>query len=287
MFIGEVSAYTIKKSTSFPHAIHFRKEVNYIYNVIILYRILKITEMISSHLLILIAVVVLCHFVARASGHAYFSYPTPRNVYCTNASCVAGGTLGAQGPVWTLPANSSLITQSLTTQTTCDGSVLFANATYGNTYDPGFQGTTAASWPAGSIQTFQIFISEIHSPENQIIYPTDGWQIRYRDGTQSNSTFSPISFTYVNVSNVSSIGPDPAIGFQLGQTVFATITVPSSMTNDGIFQFFWRNNEVGPGVMWLSCVDVNITALGTTLAPSTFSIVFAALLGAVSVALNM
>jgi hypothetical protein len=243
--------------------------------------------MISSRLLILIAVVVLCHFVSRASGHAYFSYPTPRNVYCTNASCVAGGALGAQGPVWSLPANSSLTVESSTSQTTCNGSMLFANVTYGNNYDPGFNGTTAASWPAGSTQTFQIFISETHSPENQTIYPTDGWQIRYRDGTQSNSTFSPILFTYVNVSNVSSTGPDPAIGFQLGQTVFATITVPSGMTSDGIFQFFWRNNEVGPGVMWLSCVDVTITALGTSLAPSTFSFVFVALLAAVSAALYM
>jgi hypothetical protein len=171
-----------------------------------------------------------------------------------------------------------LSAQSPTTQTTCNGSTLFANATYGNTYDPGFQGTTAVSWPAGSTQTFQIFISETHSPENQTIYPTDGWQILYRDGTQSGSTFSPILFTYVNVATAPSTGPDPAIGFQLGQIVYATITVPSGTTNDGIFQFFWRNNEVGPGVMWLSCVDVTITAFGTTLAPSTFSIVFTALL---------
>jgi hypothetical protein len=234
--------------------------------------------MISSRFLLVVVVVILCYFVSKISGHAYFSYPTPRNVYCTNASCVTGGTLGAQGPVWTLQANSSLITQSPTTQTTCNGSVVFANAAYGNTYDPGFQGTTAASWRAGSTQTFQIFISETHSPENQITYPTDGWQIRYRDGTQSSSTFSPISFIYVNVSTSASVGPDPAIGFQLGQTVSATITVPSGATSDGIFQFYWRNNEVGPGVMWLSCVDVTITALGIISSPSMFSIIFALLL---------
>jgi hypothetical protein len=249
---------------------------------------------------ILIAMVILCHFVSKACGHAYFSYPIPRNVYCTNSSCTSTGTLGSQGPVWSLPANSSL---SAVSQTTCNGSTVAANAPYGNTYDPGFQNTAAASWAAGSTQTFQIFISQIHSPENQIVYPTDGWEIRYRDGTQSNSTFSPISFTYGNVSYAASGTPAPAIGFQLGQNISVTITVPSSATSDGIFQFFWRNNEVptsnGTGVMWLSCVDVTITplgttttlgtttALGTTLIPSKFCFIFAVLLAAISATLNM
>jgi len=240
--------------------------------------------MISFHLLILIAVVILCHFVSTASGHAYFSYPIPRNVYCTNTSCTSNGTLGSQGPVWALPANSSL---SATSRTTCNGSVLAANASLVNSYDPGFQNITTATWAAGSTQTFQIFISQIHSQENQTIYPTDGWEIRYRDGMQSGSTFSPISFTYGNVSFTTSNIPAPAIGFQLGQNISVTITVPSGATSDGIFQFFWRNNEVGTSVMWLSCVDVTITALGATSIPSKFSIVFAVLLAAVSATLNI
>jgi hypothetical protein len=240
-------------------------------------------------LFILIAVVILCHFVSTTTGHAYFSYPIPRNAYCTNASCISNGngTIGYQGPIWSLPRNSSLSAVSPMSQTTCNGSALVANASLGLTYDPGFQNTTAASWTAGSIQTFQIFISQTHLAENQTIYPTDGWQILYRDGTQSNSTFSPISFTYGNVVYAASGAPAPAIGFQLGQNISVTITVPSSATSDGIFQFFWRNNEVGPGVMWLSCVDVTITALGTTSIPSKFSIVFGVLLAAVSAALNM
>ncbi|CAF4800971.1 unnamed protein product [Rotaria magnacalcarata] len=119
---------------------------------------------------------------------------------------------------------------------------------------------------------------QIHSPENQNIYPTDGWQIRYRDGEQTGSTFSPIPFIYVNVSTTASAGPAPAVDFILGQTVQATVTVPAKTTNQGIFQFFWRNNEVGPGVMWLSCVDVTITALGTTTVPSIFFIVFIVLM---------
>lgn len=243
--------------------------------------------MISFRVLIFIVGVILCHFLSKISGHAYFSYPTPRNVYCTNSSCTSDGVLGAQGPVWSLPANSSLITQSLTSETTCNGSTVLVNASLGNTYDPGFQGTTVVSWTAGSTQTFQIFISEIHSPENQTIYPTDGWQIRYRDGTQSGSTFTPIAFTYVNVSTVASTGPLPAIGFQLGQTILATITVPSGATSDGIFQFFWRNNEVGTGAMWLSCVDVAITAYSTILVPSTFSVILIGLLVALRATLNI
>ncbi|CAF1308531.1 unnamed protein product [Rotaria sordida] len=243
--------------------------------------------MMFSHLFLLVTLGILCHFVSWVYGHAYFSYPTPRNVYCTNASCTANGTLGPQGPVWSLPANSTLIAASPTSQTTCNGSALMPNAPVGNTYDPGFQGKTAASWPAGSSQTFQIFVSQIHSPENQTIYPTDGWQIRYRDGTQPGSIFSPIAFTYLNTSISGSIGLAPAIRFQLGQTVLATITVPLNTTTDGIFQFFWRNNEVGPGVMWLSCVDVTITALGTISAPTTYIIVLATLLTAISAVLNL
>ncbi len=247
-------------------------------------------------LLILIAVVTLCHFVSTASGHAYFSYPIPRNVYCTNSSCTSNGTLESQGPIWRLPANSSLDTVS---QTACNGSTVVANAPLGNTYDPGFQNTAAASWAAGSTQTFQIFISQIHLQENQTIYPTDGWQIRYRDGTQSGSTFSRIPFTYENVSYPISGALAPAVGFPLGQNISVTITVPSGATSDGIFQFFWSNNVVGGGVMWLSCVDITITAVGTTttlgtttalgtnLIPSKFSLIFAVLLVAISAALNM
>jgi len=208
-----------------------------------------------------------------------FSNPVPRVVYCSNSSCVTTGGLGSQGPVWGLSANSSLDTESPATQTTCNGTNLLAPARLNfSTYDPGFNGNTAVSWPAGSSQTFAIFISQIHLNENQIIYPTDGWQIRYRDGEQAGSTFSPIPFIYVNVSTTATAGPAPAVGFILGQTVRATITVPPKTTNQGIFQFFWRNNEVGQGVMWLSCVDVTITALGTSPVPSIFSIVFMALL---------
>jgi hypothetical protein len=236
---------------------------------------------------LLVAVGVLCHFASWISGHAYFSYPIPRNIYCTNATCTINGSLGAQGPVWGLLANSTLSVVSATSQTTCNGSNLASSAPLGNSYDPGFQGKTAVSWSAGSVQTLQIFISETHSPENQVVYPTDGWQIRYRDGTNSSSTFSPIPFTSVNIYTSASIGPAPAIGFQLGQTVSVTITVPSGATTDGIFQFFWRNNEVGTGVMWLSCVDATITGLGTIPTPSTFSIVFAVLLAAGSAALYM
>ncbi len=91
----------------------------------------------------------------------------------------------------------------------------------------------------------------------------------------------------MNVSTTPSIGPAPAIGFQLGQIVSATITVPSKTTTDGIFQFYWRNNEVGPGAMWLSCVDVTITSLSIITVSSKFLIVVAALLVAVSATLNM
>ncbi|CAF4710774.1 unnamed protein product, partial [Rotaria sp. Silwood2] len=238
-----------------------------------------------SRIFLLIAVGILCNFVSWISGHAYFAYPTPRSVYCTNASCTVNGTLGAQGPIWGLPANSTLIVASPISQTTCNGSILVANAPLGNTYDPGFQGKTSASWLTGSTQTLQIFVSETHSPENQTIYPTDGWQIRYRDGTQADSTFSAIPFTYVNVSTMRSVGPAQTIEFQLGQIVSATITVPMNTTTDGIFQFFWRNNEVSGGVMFLSCVDVAIINLSTILAPSTFSIIFASVLTTISATL--
>ncbi len=286
--------------------------MSYISKVITSNITLEIIEMIFSHLFLFVGIGILCYFVSCVSGHAYFSYPTPRNVYCTNASCTSNGSIGAQGPVWTLPANTTLVTSSPVTQTTCNGSNLLISAPLGNSYDPGFQGTTSASWVAGSTQTLQIFVSEIHSPENQIVYPTDGWQILYRDGTKSNSIFSPIPFTYLNVL---SSGPDPAIGFQLGQIVSASITVPTTTTTDGIFQFYWRNNEVGPGVMWLSCADVTITSinmtttsisvtttpinmnttssnviitsLGTIIVSSTFSIIFGALLAIVSAVLYM
>jgi hypothetical protein len=257
--------------------------VSYISKVITSNIILEIIEMIFSHLFLFVGIGILCYFVSCVSGHAYFLYPTPRNVYCTNASCTSNG-IGPQGPVWGLLANTALVASSPITQTTCNGSVLASAAPLGNSYDPGFQGTTSASWVAGSTQTLQIFVSQIHSPENQIVYPSDGWQILYRDGTKSNSIFSPISFTYLNVL---SSGPDPAIGFQLGQTVSASITVPTTTTTDGIFQFYWRNNEVGTGVMWLSCADVTITSLGTIIVSSTFSIIFAALLAIVSAVLYM
>ncbi|CAF1011935.1 unnamed protein product [Adineta steineri] len=242
----------------------------------------------SCHLFLVVTLGILYNLVSCISGHAYFIYPTPRNTYCTNSSCTTAGALGAQGPIWSLLANSTLSSISPTTQTTCNGSTLILAAPVGNTYDPGFQGKTAASWSAGSIQTFQIFVSQLHSIENQTIYPTDGWQIRYRDGTQTGSTFSPINFTYVNVSTTPSIGPAPGAGFQLGQIVFATITVPSSATNDGIFQFFWRNNEVYTGFMWLSCIDITITSFGTNIpVPSIFTIIIAALLTIGSVVLHV
>jgi hypothetical protein len=218
--------------------------------------------MIFFRFFLLVGIGILCNFVSWTSGHAYFLYPTPRNVYCANSSCTTIGELGRQGPIWSLPANKTLAEVSSTSQTTCNGSVLLENATIGDTYDPGFKGTTAVSWPAGSSQTFQIFVSERHLLENQTIYPSDGWQIRYRDGTQSDSIFSPIEFIYVNVSTTPSIGPHPAIGFEFGQIVLATITVPSNPTSDGIFQFFWHNNQPRGGVMWLSCVDVKITSDG-------------------------
>jgi hypothetical protein len=241
--------------------------------------------MIFSRLFLFVGIGILCYFVSLVSGHAYFLYPTPRNVYCTNASCTANG-IGPQGPVWGLTANTTLAASSQITQTTCNGSTLLSPAPSGNSYDPGFNGTTTASWAAGSTQILQIFISQIHSPENQTIYPSDGWQILYRDGTQSNSIFSPITFTYINVLP-SSLGPDPAIGFQVGQTVWASITVPTKATTDGIFQFYWRNNEVGTGVMWVSCADVTITSLGTIIVLSTFPIIFAALLATISAVLYM
>jgi hypothetical protein len=231
--------------------------------------------MISARFFLLVAFVIFGHFATWVSGHAYFTYPTPRNAYCANITCTSNGTLGSQGPVWSLPANTTLSVASPATQTTCNGSGSVTNATLGSTYDPGFQGITTATWQAGSSQTFQIFISQIHLSENQTIYPTDGWQIRYRDGTQSGSTFSPIAFTYVNVSTSASIGPTPGIGFQIGQTVLATITVPSNATTDGIFQFFWRNNEIS--VMWLSCADVTITAFGIMPVPSIFIMVLVTL----------
>ena len=241
----------------------------------------------SSPLFLATVVGILCHLPLRILGHGYFIYPTPRNVYCSNTSCTTTGALGPQGPIWSLPANASLVSQSLTTQTTCNGSNLIKAASLGNTYDPGFQSITTASWPAGSTQTLQIFISQLHPIENQTVYPTDGWQIRFRDGTQSDSTFSPIVFTYVNSSIPTSIGPDSGSGFQLGQTVLATITVPSVATTDGIFQFFWRNNEISTGFMWLSCADVTISAVGTNTAlvtipaPSTFTVAFAVVLASV------
>jgi hypothetical protein len=240
-------------------------------------------KMTFSRLILLVTASIVCYFAPWASGHAYFIYPTPRNVYCANSSCTTSGTLNAQGPIWLLAANNSLIQSSPVTQTTCNGSNLIANASLGNTYDPGFQGITTASWPAGSTQTFQIFVSQTHPVENQTVYPTDGWQIRYRDGTQANSSFVPIAFIYVNVSTGASTGPAPGAGFQLGQIVYATITVPSTMTSDGIFQFFWRNNEIGPGFMWLSCVDVTVTGFGTVLSSSKLFTVFTVLL----VLLNM
>ncbi len=247
--------------------------------------------MIFSRLFLLVGFGILCHFVPWISGHGYFVYPTARNAYCANASCTTNGALGRQGPLWGLPANSTLDEASSTTQTTCNGSVLLDPASAGDTFDPGFKGTTA-SWPAGSSQTFKIFISELHPRENRTVYPTDGWQIRYRDGTQPNSIFSPINFTHVNVSREASIGPVPASGFQLGQIILATITVPSKPTSDGIFQFYWRNNQGRNGTMWLSCVDVTITSRetinshGNIVVSSKIYIVVAALLIAVSVALN-
>jgi hypothetical protein len=95
----------------------------------------------------------------------------------------------------------------------------------------------------------------------------------------------------VNVSTTPSIGPYPGIGFQLGQIVLAKITVPSKPTSDGIFQFYWRNNQGRGGVMWLSCADVTITSDGTITTGGTisisskFPIVIVALMVAVSAAL--
>lgn len=240
--------------------------------------------MMFFHRFLFVGIGILFYFVSCVSGHAYFIYPTPRNVYCANASCVTNGTLDRQGPLWGLPANSTLDAESPTTQTTCNGSNLLRNASMGNTYDPGFQGKTAVSWPAGSSQTFQIFISELHPRENQTVYPTDGWQIRYRDGTQPSSTFSSIPFIYVNVSTTPAIGPYSATGFELGQIVLATITVPSNATLDGIFQFYWRNNQGRNGTMWLSCVDVTITSSGAVTISSKFFLILTVILVAVKIA---
>ncbi len=288
----------ISEYKSYSDTTNFTDNVNYICKIITSNRIFQIIEMMFSRLFLLVGFGILCQFVSRVSGHAYFVYPTPRNVYCANDSCTTNGELKPQGPIWKLPANSTFETASSVSQTTCNGTDLAVKAPIGDTYDPGFKSTTA-SWPAGSTQTFQIFVSHLHSPENQTIYPTDGWQIRYRDGTQSDSKFSPIESTYVDVSTKPSIGPHPAIGFKLGQIVSARITVPSKPTTDGIFQFYWRNNEAGPGLMWLSCADVTITSSGTSTTPSTSTslgtitvtstlpVVFAALLIAVNAALNI
>lgn len=225
---------------------------------------------------------ILCYFVSSAFGHAYFTYPIPRIAYCSNSSCTTDGTLKFQGPLWSLPTNSLLADQSPTSQKTCNGSTLKVAASLGHSYDPGFQGKTAVSWPAGSTQTLYIFISQIHPNENQTGYPTDGWRILYRDGTKSDSIFSPITFTYKNVSYPASGNPAPAGGFQLGENISVTITVPSNATTDGVFQFFWRNNVAANGVMWLSCVDVTITSFGINLIPSNISIALTFLLAFIS-----
>ena len=105
--------------------------------------------MLFYRLFLFIAVNVLCHFVSMVSSHAYFLYLTPRNVYCINVTCTANG-IGAQGPIWGLNTSSTLITASPISQTTCNGSTLAMPAPLGNSYDPGFQNTTAVLWQAGS-----------------------------------------------------------------------------------------------------------------------------------------
>jgi hypothetical protein len=203
---------------------------------------------------------ILCHasFFFTVSGHAYLVSPIPRNIYCSinETQCV---TPFPQGPVWGLPTGASLATYSPVTLTTCNGSTLLAAAPIGNTDDPGFTTPVPTTWTAGSRQNLTFFVSQIHD-EDQTSFPTDGWQILYRDGANSSNQFQVISSLY---NGVNTTDPHPA-DFQLGETVSVEIIVPNTITDKGEFQFYWRNNEVNPapgvtGVMWISCADVRIT----------------------------
>jgi len=206
--------------------------------------------------------------ILNVSGHAYFSFPVPRIPYCFNTSCQnLGGSapLGAQGPIGNLPTGAVLATYSPTTLQTCNishsgaaGFLAFANL--GLTYDPGFT-AVSATWVAGSTAWISIFVSEAHSPENQTLYPTDGFQILFRDGTNSASLFTPLNLTVYFGGNViqSGFGPLATIAWFTGQSINVSITVPSVATTDGVFQFYWRNELVASGVLFLSCADIAIT----------------------------
>jgi len=202
--------------------------------------------------------------VLQVSGHAYFSQPVPRNAYPVGSAFTNTNGV-AQGPVFALTTDAVLSTVSPTTLTTCNATVAAAapnNPKTNKTYDPGFSGVSPTTWFAGSAQTVSIFVSESHQPENQTIHPTDGFQILYRDGTTA-SQFYPLSITVTNIGtgvHISGIGPFPTIQWVAGQTVAVGLTVPTTPTLDGVFQFLWRNNEVNTGVLFLSCADVNIVS---------------------------
>jgi len=218
------------------------------------------------NLLVLALISIAC--MQLVSGHAYFTTPVPREPYCSNSTtCVNGGALGAQGPVWKWSTGAAYSTDTVTATSCGTAGGVFV----GSAANPTGTATTMATWTGGSTATVSFFISETHASENQTEWPgTDGWEIRYRDATDSTSTFTP--FTVTTITGLSSntgvvtpgTGPFPD-NFVQGNTVTVTVNVPNQAYTDMEIQFIWSQANLHPAggttlsAMWLSCADVAVT----------------------------
>jgi hypothetical protein len=206
------------------------------------------------------------------SGHAYFSNPLPREVYCVlNPNCTASGNIGAQGPVWQWPQGQLYNVDPITATSCGTGNSTFSGTLTAN---PTGTGTVMATWTAGSTAVVQFFVSETHGSENQATWPlTDGWEIRYRDATSGTSTFAPLTINGITGPGISSTpaglpgtGPFPSANFVQGGVVSVTVVVPNQVYTDLEIQFIWSQSGLQPALgsgnqrsaMWLSCADVAV-----------------------------
>jgi len=205
-------------------------------------------------MLLIFLLVTLVFAIEQVNCHAYFSWPTPRNQYCSDpVQCVNGGVIGAQGPVWMFNSSYSIYSGGPSVNCTTDQGQI-----------TGFQIVTTpqirTTFVANQVYSLTVFVSETH-PNNPAI-STDGWQLRGRDANVPGSIFEPVAL-YTPWNNTLSNFPLPAQWFVLGQSIQLTVLAPATPTPNYVYQFVWLNSVLNPtgtypGVAWLSCADVAI-----------------------------
>jgi len=204
-----------------------------------------------------ISLIALLYISINVSGHAYFINPAPRMPYCyQNSTCTAPNN--PKGPVWKWPTNSNFTAAGTNPpQTGCSTS---GGTFAGSSSDPAFV-MNEATWTVGYYHKVTVFISEAHPNLYNPAIPSDGWQLRWRDGSMASNVFQPM---YIYWNNQHGFGPFSSDSFQTGSNQTIGFYAPSTTYSDLELQFIWSLSGLQPGgagagsAMWLSCTDVQV-----------------------------